>query len=46
MANIYEEERYNSKKEYLQWMSEEYGINYESVEYIAQLLEPEEDKEN
>ena len=43
MDNIYEEEGYNSRKEYLQCMSEEYGIDYESVECIAQLLGPEED---
>lgn len=43
MANIYEEEGYESRKDYLENLSEDFGVDYETVSCLASLLGPEED---
>ena len=43
MPNIYEEEGYESRKDYLENLSEDYGVDYETVSCLASLLGPEED---
>ena len=43
MENIYKEEGYENRKEYLKSLSEDYGVNYEEVLMLAQILGPSED---
>jgi len=43
MSNIYEERGYRDRKDYLQYLAEDYGLTYEMVKEIADLLGPEED---
>lgn len=41
--NIYKENGYKNRAEYLACMSEDYGIDLETVKSLAQILGPEED---
>ncbi len=41
--NIYQENGYKSRKDYLQSLAEEYGVDYQSVACLAALLGSSED---
>ena len=41
--NIYQENGYHSRKDYLSSLAEEYGVDYQSVACLASLLGPNED---
>lgn len=41
--NIYQENGYTSRKDYLQSLAEEYGVDYQSVACLAALLGSSED---
>ena len=41
--NIYQENGYTSRKDYLQSLAEEYGVDYQTVAYLASLLGSSED---
>ena len=43
MANIYTDNGYTDRAEYLFCMADEYGINIDKVELVADLLGPSED---
>lgn len=43
MKSIYEENGYTSRKEYLKYLSEEYGVGLSRVYAIATLYGPSED---
>jgi len=42
-VDIYREQGYNNRGEYLKGLSEDYGVEYSTVLSIANLLGPEED---
>ena len=41
--NIYQENGYTSRKDYLQSLAEEYGVDYQTVACLASLLGSSED---
>ena len=43
MANVYTNNGYENRADYLFCMSDEYGINIDQVEMVADLLGPTED---
>ncbi|MFI2856841.1 hypothetical protein ACH6EH_06845 [Paenibacillus sp. JSM ZJ436] len=43
MNNVYQEHGYNSRKEYLNELADEYGVSIETVYAIADMLGPSED---
>ena len=43
MSNVYQENGYNDRQDYLTSLADEYGVDYEVVEELASLLGPNED---
>lgn len=43
MDNIYERMGYNSREEYLEYLSEDYGVDLHTVTALADILGPDED---
>lgn len=43
MSNIYIEKGYESRKDYLNSLAEDYGTDYDTVKLLADLLGPTED---
>lgn len=43
MSNIYKENGYENRKEYLESLAEDYGLDYETVAMLASMLGASED---
>lgn len=43
MSDIYQENGFDSRKEYLESLAEDYGIDVDTIVLVAELLGPEED---
>ena len=43
MENVYNDQGYETRKEYLKMLSDMYGIDLETVNYLAELLGENED---
>lgn len=43
MSNVYKDNGYKSRKDYLKCLAQDYGVEFDTVEYLADMLGPNED---